>query len=1059
MSISLSDFWPTTDNCRKCLITAAESASDALFLAVHQSMPLSRRLLSSNTGEAEPKTEKDLLEAFLNENLPSGTLILPIVGSSGVGKSHMIRWLDANMRRRQDGVTRHIVRIPRSSSLRRVLELILDTEEADENVKLLLSQPSYQELNETLTSATLPPTLQEATHQLRGKLLIALENAYKDACERLSSGTAMPDDPARRAHCGATKLPALLVDSVVSAHFMAYDGEDLEGYGVLARIASRCIDGQRDVDDGSSFFTIEDLVVDASFDRAEMANPVRQYLTSLDRRDGAGRLDAVNFLNEIIDDAISQLLAFGGFSLTDLFVQIRKCMLKDGIELVLLIEDFAALAGVQGSLLDAIICEGVRGDQELCTMRTALAVTSGYLANRETVLTRADYEWQIADYPFSDEAEAVETYTNFVAGYLNAARWGKDYLEVKYQPGGDLLGEWLPDFYESKRDELSDDDVLTLEAFGRSQSGGMLFPFNSGVIRQLVNRYLRDEESYKFNPRELIKRVLSATLADFRSIYVDGYFPPEGFQNFNWRRLEGSVSEELRSRVSSEQYGRLAAFVYHWGDNPRSIGQAADIDSRILSAFNLTEVNWSAKPEKRDPIAKALNTASASTRGNEPRDLSADERKVEKWKELLTKWREDGVIAQARANEIRNLILQSVWDYIDWNALLLIRPESGKTILNQIRLPKVTTNNPEMNKAIIVALSDEDWDVPERVDKFFQAMTAMCSFSIYKTWNYAGGELDSVNCANYIESLSGQVTSYYSKVYRQLPREGVSPLAQALLVGARLLNLPGSTTNVRSDNVMAICSTSEHLPIHPIEGKWGRLYNEAREHRQMMLDLLTSQAAARQGSGDKLLAIDAALLLRAIDEVKNTWTLGSDMDLSVFKDQPSLLKSHVLSLKKNLKPALDERVEELSAWNERMSDWFLGQYDFSEVKSVCFESIKLSQKATVFTCGDISSDVLKRRFEELEAANVSQVIGLIQDAKETEKFGQRLSAVAKVDQMTVSITDTAFTLYDQFLSETTIAVDERIKSAPLNLNTAAQRSVDEIEEIESLWAELEGLKL
>lgn len=451
MSITLADFWPTKNNCRECLITAAESASDAVFLAVHQSMPLSRRLLSSKTGETEKKTEQDLLKAFLTDNLPSGTLILPIVGSSGVGKSHMIRWLDANVRGRKDGVNRHIVRIPRSSSLRRVLELILDTKGADEHVESLLSQPRYRELNKTLTSATLPPSLQVATHELRGKLLIALEGAYQEASDRLASGEGFPDDRARRAHCSESNLPALLQDPVIGKHFMAYNGEDLDNFGVLARIASRCIDGQRDVNDASSFFTDEDLVVDTSFDRADMTALARKYLTGLERRNGAKREEAVKYLNELVDDAISQLLAFSGFSLTDLFVEIRKCLLQDNIELILLIEDFAALAGIQGSLLDAIISEGVRGDQELCTMRTALAVTEGYLSKRETVSTRAGYLWKISDHPFSSEAEAVQTYTNFVAGYLNAARWGKNDLELKHQNSGGLLEEWLPDYYESKR--------------------------------------------------------------------------------------------------------------------------------------------------------------------------------------------------------------------------------------------------------------------------------------------------------------------------------------------------------------------------------------------------------------------------------------------------------------------------------------------------------------------------------------------------------------------------------------------------------------------------------
>ena len=102
MAMSIADFWPSQEHSRECLITEAETASDAVFLAVHQPMRMSRRLLTDPQNNAEEKNEGDLLDALLSENLTSGTLLLPIVGSSGVGKSHMIRWLDAHLRRRKE---------------------------------------------------------------------------------------------------------------------------------------------------------------------------------------------------------------------------------------------------------------------------------------------------------------------------------------------------------------------------------------------------------------------------------------------------------------------------------------------------------------------------------------------------------------------------------------------------------------------------------------------------------------------------------------------------------------------------------------------------------------------------------------------------------------------------------------------------------------------------------------------------------------------------------------------------------------------------------------------
>ncbi len=66
----------------------------------------------NNLGHAK---EEDLLNHFLQTPRP-----IPIVGKAGVGKSHIIRWLDAKLRLRKEYKDKkwHIVRIPKSASLR-----------------------------------------------------------------------------------------------------------------------------------------------------------------------------------------------------------------------------------------------------------------------------------------------------------------------------------------------------------------------------------------------------------------------------------------------------------------------------------------------------------------------------------------------------------------------------------------------------------------------------------------------------------------------------------------------------------------------------------------------------------------------------------------------------------------------------------------------------------------------------------------------------------------------------------------------------------------------------
>ena len=97
--MSLIEFWPTLQNCLDCIKPEAENPSDAVFLAVHQEMRFIRK--SFATEQEDPRSEEQLLKAFLKED-SSGRIIMPILGESGIGKSHLVRWLNVQLRQRKD---------------------------------------------------------------------------------------------------------------------------------------------------------------------------------------------------------------------------------------------------------------------------------------------------------------------------------------------------------------------------------------------------------------------------------------------------------------------------------------------------------------------------------------------------------------------------------------------------------------------------------------------------------------------------------------------------------------------------------------------------------------------------------------------------------------------------------------------------------------------------------------------------------------------------------------------------------------------------------------------
>ena len=121
----LESYWPSKGQIKDCIRTEAEELAEHVLLAVHEPMTLTRRIAHSTGGER--KTENDLLNHILENERPS-----PIIGESGIGKSHLIRWLDAKLRVHQKSVDWHIRRIPKNASLGQVLEILLDGLEGDE---------------------------------------------------------------------------------------------------------------------------------------------------------------------------------------------------------------------------------------------------------------------------------------------------------------------------------------------------------------------------------------------------------------------------------------------------------------------------------------------------------------------------------------------------------------------------------------------------------------------------------------------------------------------------------------------------------------------------------------------------------------------------------------------------------------------------------------------------------------------------------------------------------------------------------------------------------------
>ena len=1024
-AMHLKDFWPSDQHCRECLITEAETADDAVFLAVHQPMRITWKLHGVTTA-GEIKREEDVLRALLVPNPASGTLVLPIVGGSGVGKSHLIRWLDSHLRLRADHSSRHVVRIPKSASLRGVLELILEH----------LPDRMYGELRRKLLSAQMPPTLLEATRRLQANLLVELENAGREAQQRITELRPRHDDRARAAHCSSLGLIALLQDPQLGSHFAAHEGT---AKGVLSRIADRCLHGSRENDKGpqNQFFPAD---LESVLQEVNTAKITRAYIATIKQPQALAA--AVGFLNEVVDRAVGHLMDFRGASLSELFVEIRTKLLEDKKELVLLVEDFAVLAGIQGHLLDAMIREATRnGRQELCVMRTALAVTEGRLP--EGVMTRAQAEWKIDQKPFQTEEEAVQCFTDFVGGYLNAARWGAAKLRAAFgqrPANAKNVTDWVPNFFDEHESALSEEESKSLKAFGVShREGHMLFPFNREAVRQLARQFLREGDAFKYEPRLLINRLLRATLLHYQEAFAAGAFPPAGIYSFAENRLALDVAGELRTKTGT-MFSRMAVLVYYWAADPRSVGQAAAIEPAIFQSFGLTPIDWSAKAEKKrsEPLSKT------TTPTVEPPVSAGDP--AGPWTEILDAWQSKGQLGQNDANRMRNFLDEAIHEWLDWEALLLRRIVTRN---KRIYLPGAQQSNPPVAEALAVAATETDLKDSGYSISFFRSMRAVARYHTKKDWLYEDGESDAALYANLIERLAEDAARYYRRQGSELKPTAVLPLAQALLIDARLLNLPGATSNNDTENIAAIFEPAKELPASHPDDPWSRLRASAHQTRGDLQALLLKAAGARQGAGANVYAVDAVNLLEAVGQLRrNDWQLANDFEIELFRDELVSVKEHLLQLKR-LKIATEQRRSALSDWRKIVTDAFGEDFEVPEVVDALRELAKAANDQGVFRPRDPSHDSLRSRIREMGPIKET----LLQAEKigdPSTAFGVVLSALAQVDEKTVEKVRSIIADYRRFVKDTSAEVDSRIGETPASLD-------DEAEKLEVLFQKLDGI--
>ena len=553
----------------------AASLEPGHFQAVHHPLKLQQRPLGSPS-EGRWVEETEILQVIEGPLRPDGYLLIPIVGASGTGKSHLIRWVYDRTRDHQGWESRYLAK--NWTSIRNVVETVIEGLEGpaiDTAREALLRAPAHSESDRVLAERLLDELALITSAESAADISIASRRAAQMVAKL------------RR------ELPDVLHDPVVRRR-LTDDG------AVIPRLVGLAIRGRRDGDglDSNAIRIVDD---DLPLEFAEIGKASEGARTLLGKLALFSdlRSTAVDLINDALPSAVKRVFVSDQVDLIAVLREVRREFLASGKELVLFIEDLTVLHGVEREFLDAIIEPARSPVGDLCTLRVLFAVTEGHFDGLDTVRTRCDDAYQL-DVAYGPDGVGHEEAMSFLGRYLNACR--QDPAEIKALWANRQGDVWMPNACDA-----CDHQVHCHETFGRSEEGYGLYPYNPVA----VNQFVASLSSERFDPREVVRELVNRFLIMAAADLERGDFPSDELvRPFDERSepLDPLVQAELKSKRPGD-FARIVNSIRYWSESSTSVGDATTA-AFGLDALGVMETPSAPAPQPQDKPATNRTLAS-----------------------------------------------------------------------------------------------------------------------------------------------------------------------------------------------------------------------------------------------------------------------------------------------------------------------------------------------------------------------------------------------------------------------------------------------------------------
>ena len=529
----------------------AASLQAGHFQAVHHPLRAMRgRLELGRDLDGTRVEEQDVTDALRSAIGPDGYLLIPVVGGSGTGKSHLVRWVYEHTRESPGWVTRYLAK--NRTSIRHVVELVLEG----------MRGPAIDAARDALESA---PANSESDETLGQRLLDEL--ALVVAEEPVSQPGVERRDIQLRERLRRS-LPDVFHDPVVRRRFISTDA-------VIPRLVGLARQGRQD-DDGldDNAMRVHESDLPLTFDDiSDATREARKTLLDMSNISDLRRV-AVEVINDALPRAVKHVFLSSNVDLVAVFREIRREISSQGKELVLFIEDLTVLHGVEREFLDAIVEPASSPGGQLCDLRVLFAITRGHFDSLDTVRTRcSDAYWLDSIYGHNgvEPAEAV----SFLGRYLNACRLDSQKLE------SDWAERTEGTFPVNACNACAHHDTCH-ESFGASSEGYGLYPLNKVAVDRLISCL----STLRFDPRQVVKALIEKFFPLGALELNSAIFPSEKLMadfNSNSIPVRAEVEERLRHEHGGEAE-QLVTLLRYWSEDRETIAPST------LAAFGIEQI-------------------------------------------------------------------------------------------------------------------------------------------------------------------------------------------------------------------------------------------------------------------------------------------------------------------------------------------------------------------------------------------------------------------------------------------------------------------------------------